>query len=142
MKEVKGELWNYYKKDGYRICLTVNGTLKKNGEAVLGRGCALEAKQRLPGIAQVWGTRLKDYGLKFMYLHEFDLFMFPVKYNWWEQASLSLIAESIVSLEQTSQTEEKIVLPRPGCGNGRLQWEDVRPLLLNLPDNVWVISKW
>lgn len=33
------------------------------------------------------------------------------------------------------------VLPRPGCGNGRLTWEQVKPVIKFLPDNVWVISR-
>jgi len=31
-------------------------------------------------------------------------------------------------------------LPRPGCGNGHRTWEEVKPLLDGLPDNVWVIT--
>ncbi len=152
MKEINGELWDYYNKACYRICLTVNGTIKANGESVMGRGCALEATKKFPDIALTWGQRLKQYGLRFMYLHEFDLFMFPVKYNWWEPASLKLIRESALDLEQSarsvasspftgSHTREKIILPRPGCGNGRLSWEEVKPIIQFLPDNVLVISK-
>ena len=33
-----------------------------------------------------------------------------------------------------------IVIPRPGCGNGRLDWPVVRPLLESLPDTVTVIT--
>jgi hypothetical protein len=51
MKEITGELWDYYKKPNYNICLTVNGTIKANGEAVMGRGCALEAQKQCKVIA-------------------------------------------------------------------------------------------
>ena len=142
MREITGELWDYYKTEGNTICLTVNGTIKANGEAVMGRGCALEAKRHCPKIAAVWGKRLKDYGLKLMWLHEFDLFMFPVKYNWWEQADLELIGRSAADLARAAECEAgNIILPRPGCGNGRLTWDVVKPVLVDLPDNVWVISR-
>ena len=143
MLEIRGELWDYYKVDGHTICLTVNGTIKANGAAVMGRGCALEATNRFNDIGKVWGKRLKDYGLKFMYLHEFDLFMFPVKYNWWERASFELIKESAVALKKAAETQPFIFLPRPGCGNGKLEWRDVKAILeeVGLPDNIWVISR-
>lgn len=151
MKEITGNLWDYYGKRGATICLTVNGTIKANGEAVMGRGCALEAVQRLRGkstgvpryeIAKVWGQRLKDYGLKLMYLCEFDLYMFPVKYNWWERASLELIKKSAQDLATFADvTAGQIILPRPGCGNGRLTWADVKPVIEFLPGNVLVISR-
>jgi hypothetical protein len=141
MKEIRGELWDYYGKPDTKICLTVNGTIKANGCAVMGRGCALEATQRFPNIAKVWGQRLKDYRLEFMYLHEFDLFMFPVKYNWWEQASLELIAKSAKALCSPARFEAQIILPRPGCGNGRLTWAEVKPVIEFLPDNVLVLSR-
>ena len=65
MKEITGDLWDYYRRPMHTICITTNGTIKKNGKAVMGRG----------------------------------------------------------------------------CGNGQLTWEEVRPLLEGLPDNVLVISK-
>ena len=40
MKEVKGDIWNFYNK-GYWIVIPTNGTVKRNGEAVMGRGVAL-----------------------------------------------------------------------------------------------------
>jgi len=142
MIEIQGELWDFYKKNGATICLTVNGTIKANGSAVMGRGCALEALKKFPEIAGVWGKRLKNYGLKLMYLHEFDLFMFPVKYNWWEPADLKLIEESAIALARAAEYEDTIILPRPGCGNGRLTWEQVKPVISSiLPNNVKVISR-
>jgi len=34
-----------------------------------------------------------------------------------------------------------VVLPRPGCGNGQLDWSDVHPVIAPiLPDSVHVIT--
>jgi hypothetical protein len=59
-----------------------------------------------------------------------------------EEADLVLIAASARQLRGLAEDrpEETFVLPRPGCGNGRLDWTVVRPLLLSLPDNVAVIT--
>ena len=36
---------------------------------------------------------------------------------------------------------DTVVLPRPGCGNGGLRWQDVRPLLgLSLDDRFIVVD--
>ena len=69
--------------------------------------------------------------------------MFPVKYNWWEQASLELIKESAIALKKAAEFEDTIILPRPGCGNGRLEWPTVKRVLeeVGLPDNVWIITR-
>jgi hypothetical protein len=71
------------------------------------------------------------------------LFAFPVKHNWWEQANLDLIYDSAAALEKLAKSmpEATFVLPRPGCGMGHLEWEDVKDIISFLPDNVKVISK-
>ena|SRR5579862_4938305 len=143
MKEITGELWDYYGRTNYIILITTNGTVKKNGECVMGRGCAAEAVKRIPGIAAKLGTFLRHLGNRIYELEFKKLYSFPVKHNWYEQADLKLIRESAEALKYNAKLNETItfVLPRPGCGNGRLDWKDVRPLLEDLPDNVLVISK-
>lgn len=57
---------------------------------------------------------------------------FPVKHNWWEKADKKLIRESLLALNKMIGTEglKRVYLPRPGCGNGNLDWEtEVKPLL-------------
>lgn len=70
------------------------------------------------------------------------LFTFPVKHVWYEEADPELIRISVgyLKLFALDRPNEVFLLPRPGCGNGKLQWSDVRPLLLDLPDNVQVVT--
>ena len=71
------------------------------------------------------------------------LLTFPVKHNWWQPADLDLIAKSAEALEYMalSKPDTSFLLPRPGCGNGKLTWAEVRPVIKFLPDNVLVIDK-
>jgi hypothetical protein len=46
------------------ICITTNGFVKKNGEAVMGRGCAKQALQRYPSISFTLGNRIVTGGNK------------------------------------------------------------------------------
>lgn len=147
MKEMKGNLWDYYNNDRYLICITTNGFVKRNGDAVCGRGCAYEATQRIENFARILGERIQKLGNVAGVMQtepdEWGVFVFPVKHRWWEEADKSLIVESARTLAnhalQNPQT--LYILPRPGCGNGRLQWTDVKPLIEFLPDNVFVIDR-
>ena len=141
MREITGNLWDHNNADSI-ICITTNGFVKKNGEAVLGRGCAYEATQRIPGIAKRLGEWIITNGNVPCWLTT-GLVTFPVKRVWWEKADLKLIEESAAWLRAVATETlpgHKFILPRPGCGNGQLAWADVKPLLLSLPDNVFVID--
>lgn len=147
MKEIQGDLWDYYNKPNHFVCITTNGFVKKNGEAVMGRGCALEAKQMFPQVAYALGQRIKTIGNKpgWLTVNEFGdkLFIFPVKHNWWEEADLKLIDHSLAMLmvEALNNPSNIYVLPRPGCGNGRLSWSQVGKMCQYLPDNVLIIGR-
>lgn len=127
MIEVKGNLWSY--PCDIRA-ITTNGTIKKNGDCVMGRGCALEATTRYPGIASLLGARIKAQGNVPHMLAE-GLISFPVKHEWHEQADLKLIEQSAKIISAWADVEgwDSIVIPRPGCGNGRLRWAEVKPVL-------------
>jgi hypothetical protein len=148
MKEVKGNLWTY--PADVRV-ITTNGTIKKNGECVMGQGCALEANKKW-GIAGLLGKALKAFGnvpinLSSLYnanrqwKEAFALWTFPVKHNWFEKADLTLIKASAVLLSQDIDEDypndegNVILIPRPGCGNGGLLWEDVKPVLEPILDD-------
>lgn len=140
MKEIFGSIWIHYPIDGHIVCLTINGVVKKNGEAVMGCGNAKQATILMPNIAQTLGQYLRKNGNRAGFLID-ALIVFPVKHKWWEKADLDLIRESgqWLFLEAWQHPENTYHLPRPGCGNGRRDYErEVKPMLIDLPDNVWV----
>lgn len=141
MIEVVGDMWTY--PDIVQFCITTNGHVKTDGRAVMGRGVARQAKDRIPGIDKVLGTKIKLNGNIFqpIYIHPFIL-SFPVKHHWREVADLNLIARSTLDLKEwaNNRPQATIILPRPGCGNGQLDWEVVKKIVSVLPDNVHVIS--
>lgn len=151
------------------ICITTNGFVKKNGECVMGRGCAKEATKRYCGIAKLLGENIKKYGNRPLILSSLSskpvLVSFPVKSEgcnrahinksqivthmrdkffihqyvpgWALVADKEIIIKSAKDLvEMTNKYEwKKVVLPRPGCGAGELNWNEVFPLLNKILDD-------
>ena len=156
MQEVYGDFWEY---PAQIKLITTNGDVRINGLAVMGRGIAQQVASRVPEIARILGQRLEmqQRGLlptdtfkpKIRFL-VYDprnpttgYWAFPVKYNWREKASLELISHSVGALYEiaTAGNHATFLLPRPGCGNGGLKWEEVKDICKVLPDNVYIIDR-
>ena len=138
MKIHVGNLWT---AEADFIGITTNGTITKAGNAVMGRGVALQAKQMFPGIEKELGTMLTNYGNVCHWLRSGSMFSFPVKHNWWEKADINLIALSVKTLVVRGESSpyKKFAIPLPGTGNGKLKPEQVWPLMKKLPNNVTVV---
>ncbi len=66
MFETAGDIWEY---SGLSvIVITTNGSLTRDGRAVLGRGVARQAATKFPGLAVILGRLLTECGS-----HVFDL---------------------------------------------------------------------
>ena len=50
------------------VVVTTNGVIRKNGDAVLGKGQALEAKKLVPGLEHQLGEYLRRYGNRAFYM--------------------------------------------------------------------------
>ena len=144
MREVYGDFWAY--PADVRL-ITTNGLVKKNGEAVMGRGVALQAKTRYPGLAQCVGGVILAYGnhvqINLGLDAPFGLGIFPTKHNWFEKSDITLIKQSAEELKTMANIYPTLLflLPRPGTGNGGLLYKDVKPAIEDiLPDNVLVIT--
>lgn len=141
MLEVVGDIWEYFDR-GIPIAITTNGSLTRDGRAVIGRGVARQASFRFPDLAVHLGRLLAEKGN-----HVFDLPLgivtFPVEETAWSQPDLRIIDRSARELRTLLDLAgwEQIVIPRPGCGGGGLLWRDVKPLLeLSFDSRFTVIS--
>lgn len=134
MIEVTGNLWDY--PADVRV-ITTNGFVKKNGECVMGRGCALEAAKAQPSLPLALGRMIEQNGNHVFLLNngEVKLYSFPVKHQWFEVADIELIKRSAEELVSKIAGPKRVVMPRPGCGNGQLKWEDVKPILEPILDD-------
>lgn len=195
MQEIVGDLFSHNEHGPEAICITTNGYVNRQGANTMGRGCALEAERRWPGIRMAAGTCIRGFGNQVnrltlvdpntgqIYLQAcnsplyprqdvpYHIFTFPVKPEvvddaedllpayrhryegheedlgfpgWMAQASKALIQESCVQLKEQADALDlsSVVLPRPGCGAGGLDWErEVRPLCqAYLDDRFYVIT--
>jgi hypothetical protein len=152
---VQADLWSPTDSPSI-IIITANGAIRKSGTLVMGRGAALQATQRYPGIddecaqaimANPESTRTHKgwwvYG--FLVVRQLahlqpGFGIFQVKYAWMEKADLGLIAFSVAKLNEYAQLNPgmNIRMNYPGIGNGGLARDSVEELLDCLPGNVTV----
>lgn len=137
MKEAKGDLRTY--PANARV-ITTNGYVKWNGEAVMGRGCAREAALKYPDFPMVLGIDINIRGNHVQYWN-FDgdvIWAFPVKHSWKENADIDLIMRSAKEIQE-AMIFDSVVMPRPGCGNGNLDWEDVKKVIEPILDDRFTV---
>lgn len=142
MKIGIGDLWTF--PATFRV-ITTNGCQRSDGTAVIGKGCALQAKQRYPDIAHELGHDLDLHGARVVLLSH-NIFAFPTKYDWRKPSVLSLIKRSAMQLvelvdEECAKANKELttVMPPPGCGNGGLDWWDVRAILEPILDDRFTV---
>ena len=145
MKEVFGDFWTY---PASVKCITTNGITRHDGSAVMGRGIAYQATQMMPGIEVTLGASLRLVGNHVRVLGNYLcpepvwMISFPVKHHWRDRADLMLIERSARELLEVAPPlveldpeHRPILVPRPGCGNGQLEWADVGPVLAPIFDD-------
>ena len=61
----------------------------------------------------------------------YPIYTFPVKHHWREPADISLIVRSAMQLSELVDHygDKTVVIPRPGCGNGKLSGKMLSLLL-------------
>ncbi len=144
MIEVCGFFWKESHKYDV-LCVTTNGCRNKRGCLIMGKGIALEFKLRYPGIDLILGQKLKWNGNipTLLEIGGTHVLTFPTKTHWSGTAKLDLIEQSAERIVHIINKEflptVKVLMPRPGCGLGRLNWEDVGPILENYFDDRFTI---
>lgn len=120
-----------------------------NTEGVMGKGIALEFKKRYPEMFQEYKKICNDktFGIGSLLLwkkSEKWVLLFPTKTTWRRPSKMEYIEKG---LQKFANNWDKlgagsVAFPRLGCGNGGLDWEEVRPLmekyLARLPIQIYV----
>lgn len=149
---VTGNMWDVF-HDTEWFLITTNPIINKQGLAVMGRGIAKEAADRFPRLRLEFAEQLCQRKLRESNVFTIGRYdgtrvgCFMVKNHWKERARLDIIEKSVQDLLSTLATitdirgySPRVDLNFPGVGNGGLDKEDVRPLLMCLPDNVHIWS--
>ncbi len=131
-QETCGDLWELAR--GSVLVITTNGCVNNRGECIMGRVIALQAKQHFPEVAKKLGSYIRQYGNRCFNLGkygDYTLVSCPTKNDWRQSSSLELITRSAGQLVEMADKFEwpAVYMPRPGCGNGRLSWQQVAPAL-------------
>jgi hypothetical protein len=138
MNEITGEIWDWLGKAV--IAITTNGYLSKRGTAVFGNGCAAQARERFPDLPERVGRILGSRGNHVAFLGD-GLVTFPVEESPWALPDYWIIRRSARELREMADREgwQTVVVPRPGCGGGGLEWISVRPLLAEHLDDCFMV---
>lgn len=140
MKEYVGDIWRWARQQHpagkTAIVIPTNGTVKQNCECVMGTGLAKIVATKFPAMALQLGRCIHSHGNIAMLFRREGIITFPVKHHWTEKANLALIARSCRQLNEIIRYNKlmNVGVPHVGCGNGKLSWEDVRPILISLLD--------
>lgn len=133
MRENRGNIWSVI-GTADALCVTTNGMVKNDGALVMGGGIALEAKTRYPNIQYDLGTAVKKFGnipIAAATDGKTSIVSFPTKDDYRDPSDFFLIAKSAGLLKDMTDrfNWRHVVVPRPGCGLGGLQWADVKKVL-------------
>lgn len=120
-----------------------------NCVGVMGKGIALQFRNKWPENNRAYEAACKAGEVRLGRMFVFDsgglvrpnyIINFPTKNHWRGKSSLESIREGLKDLvEQVKRLRiRSIAVPPLGCGNGGLEWSDVRPLIegafAGLPD--------
>lgn len=148
MIEIKGDFWeecnelNVY----HAIVCTTNTTVKNNGNLTMGLGIALQFAMKFGYLPEIWGDIVKSGHKSVIFSPiEFHPIMYaialPTKYDWKLPSPEWLVIQSCKEMLFVVNCLglKKILMTRAGCGQGKLQWETLKPKLEFLDDRFTVI---
>lgn len=133
MQVLNGSLWDYRGERDYTV-ITCNCVICSYG-LVIGRGCALQARQRFPSLPRIF-SKLVTHRTSFMVYHPYRLVACCTKHDWQQPADPKLIRHSYTQLNKYAHAhpELRFFTTLPGSGNGWLEQSDSWKLLREIID--------
>lgn len=128
IKEVRR---NLFRQDWQSAVVTVNLV------GAMGAGIAKAARDINPDMYLWYKSLCRRKKFKFgdIYYYtqedERTFILLPTKDDWKDSSTLEYIETSLIALASTYQYHQvdSIHIPKLGCKNGGLEWEEVRPLM-------------
>ena len=122
-----------------------------NTVGVMGKGIALDFKKRYPDMFDKYKTACEKKKLKIgtlMLCYEADhwTLLFPTKEHWRNPSRIEYIEQGLMKFcnSYAEYGITSIAFPKLGCGNGELDWNNVKPLmeayLKSLPIDVYIYT--
>ena len=141
-----------------------------NTEGVMGKGIALAFKKRFPGMYEAYKRKCEsgefNVGNLMLYKEKNKwILLFPTKKEWRKNSKMEYIESGLAKLADNWDKLgiHSIALPKLGCGNGGLEWREVKALMIKylsripidvyiytdeykdkavVPDNISELEKW
>lgn len=112
-----------------------------NCVGVMGKGLALQFKNKFPKYYNDYKTKcnlnqIKLGGVDFFpdvnYYISKGIFSFPTKFHWRNNSNIEDIKSGLIDLKNKMELNKinRIAIPKIGCGLGGLNWDDVKPLII------------
>ena len=112
-----------------------------NCVGVMGRGIALQFRKAFPENFKAYAAACKTNQVQpgQMFVYDFNRFVnprfiinFPTKRHWRSKSRMADIQTGLTDLVKVVQQQQisSIAVPPLGCGLGGLQWEEVKPLII------------
>lgn len=112
-----------------------------NTVGVMGKGIAFQFKQAFPDVFKQYEKDCRKGLVKIGKMHVVEVqglatpkyvINFPTKEHWRHPSKIEYIEKGLIDLVKIVQELqiESIALPPLGCGNGGLNWYEVRPLII------------
>lgn len=138
MRIESGNLWTY---PAQYVAVTTNGVVNDSGELVMGAGVALHAKRLYPELPKILGKYVNKYGNRVFLLKEQKIITFPTKHHWKDKSDLFLIRKSAREATEIADKFKivSVACPKFGCGNGGLDWKEVKCWIDTILDDRFII---
>lgn len=120
-----------------------------NTVGVMGKGIALEFKKRYPEMFETYKKQCDKHNLTIgrlmlWYAPDHWILQFPTKEHWRNPSKLEYIEKGLMAFvrKYADYNITSIAFPKLGCGNGELNWTDVKTVmekyLKDLPIDVYI----
>ena len=120
-----------------------------NTVGVMGKGIALEFKKRYPEMFETYKKQCDKHNLTIgrlmlWYAPDHWILQFPTKEHWRNPSKLEYIEKGLMAFvrKYADYNITSIAFPKLGCGNGELNWTDVKAVmekyLKDIPIDVYI----